>query len=417
MRAAVGAAADTLAGLAALDASVVSDADLTALLVDCDVDFNRLDAARTALVGMFDARMVWATDAARNAQSWLAARTEQSRPEAAARVRLARSLRSMPHVAAAHASGRLGTAKARLLADAATDAPGTFAAHEALLVEEAEKLRVDSCSKMLNHWRAHANPDGAADRAAKLHNNRAVHLSQSFHGSWHLAGTLTPEAGEILNNALAERCHAMYLADKAHADTTGEPIARTPAQRRADALVELAQQLPAAGPATPSITATINLSTFCDPSTQAGATVGETQHGNPLSRAAGQYLTCDAAISRIVLDPDSTPIDLGVTTRTPTPAQRRALVLRDRGCVFPGCDTPPARAHAHHITHWADGGPTNLQNLALLCSYHHHQVHEGGYALTRHANGQLRFTKPDGTPLTVSKHPMTVSPTWPPLRR
>ena len=72
--------------------------------------------------------------------------------------------------------------------------------------------------------------------------------------------------------------------------------------------------------------------------------------------------------------------------------------------MFPGCDRPPGWCHAHHIIHWIDHGPTDLDNLCLLCSHHHHRIHEGGFQLTRAPDGTLTIPKPDGTPLTTPTH-------------
>ncbi|MDE0245280.1 MAG: HNH endonuclease signature motif containing protein, partial [Gammaproteobacteria bacterium] len=85
---------------------------------------------------------------------------------------------------------------------------------------------------------------------------------------------------------------------------------------------------------------------------------------------------------------------VGRRTRAVPPAIRRALRVRDGGCRFPGCDRS-RYVHAHHIKHWADGGETSLGNLVTLCSFHHRQVHEGGYGV-RVDGGEIRFTRPDG---------------------
>jgi hypothetical protein len=77
--------------------------------------------------------------------------------------------------------------------------------------------------------------------------------------------------------------------------------------------------------------------------------------------------------------------------------------VRDRGCTFPGCDRPPGWTNAHHLVHWIRGGSTDLWNQAMLCVFHHHRVHEGGYGVQRLTNGELRFTRPDGSVLTVPK--------------
>ncbi len=92
-------------------------------------------------------------------------------------------------------------------------------------------------------------------------------------------------------------------------------------------------------------------------------------------------LSCDADISRIALDPDGHVLDLGRTSRTVTPAQRLALIARDRGCIVRGCRRRHTECEAHHLWHWALGGPSDLTNYALVCHLHHHQLHEGGKTL------------------------------------
>ena len=88
----------------------------------------------------------------------------------------------------------------------------------------------------------------------------------------------------------------------------------------------------------------------------------------------------------------SLPLDVGRATRVIAPAQRAALAVRDRGCVFPGCDRPLAWCDAHHLWHWVDGGPPDLSNLALVCPAHHRTVHEGGWQLTRGPDGRFTAT-------------------------
>jgi hypothetical protein len=90
----------------------------------------------------------------------------------------------------------------------------------------------------------------------------------------------------------------------------------------------------------------------------------------------------------------SQPLDVGRTTRVVSPAQRTALAVRDGGCVFPGCDRPLAWCEAHHLQHWLDGGPTDLDNLALVCRAHHRAVHEGGWQLQHRPDGRLTATPP-----------------------
>jgi len=115
------------------------------------------------------------------------------------------------------------------------------------------------------------------------------------------------------------------------------------------------------------------------------------------SAETSRRLACDA--SRVVMrhDDDGRLVEIGARTRTIPPALRRALQHRDRGCRFPGCGVRVGQGH--HLHHWAQGGPTTLSNLALLCRRHHRAVHEEGYQVGREPDGVLRFRRPDGRPL------------------
>jgi hypothetical protein len=109
---------------------------------------------------------------------------------------------------------------------------------------------------------------------------------------------------------------------------------------------------------------------------------------------AAQLRAAAALLPPILGGAPSQPLDVGRTSRVVSPAQRTALAVRDGGCVFPGCDRPLAWCEAHHLWHWLHGGPTDLDNLALLCRAHHRAVHEGGWQLTRAPDGRLTATPP-----------------------
>jgi hypothetical protein len=107
----------------------------------------------------------------------------------------------------------------------------------------------------------------------------------------------------------------------------------------------------------------------------------------PIPVDAARRLACNGRVARLVLGADGTILDHGRAVRLATREQRQALVVRDRGCVFPGCDRAPGWCEAHHLDFFEDGGLTDLTNLALVCSHHHHLVHEGGWTLERTATG------------------------------
>ena len=115
----------------------------------------------------------------------------------------------------------------------------------------------------------------------------------------------------------------------------------------------------------------------------------------PVPKATIQRLACDGAIRRVLVDAAGEILDVGRARRLATPAQRAALIVRDGGCVFPGCDCPYGWCEAHHLVPFEDGGATTLDNLALLCRHHHHLVHEGKWLLERNG-GLWTATSPTG---------------------
>jgi hypothetical protein len=137
----------------------------------------------------------------------------------------------------------------------------------------------------------------------------------------------------------------------------------------------------------------------------AGVGSGRTSHGTVLTARQILTLICRAEISAIRWR-DGLPLDVGRRYRTETPAQRRALTARDRGCRWPGCGTPATWCTAHHIHPWQHGGKTRLPDLVLLCFVHHHYfIHLLGWILTGTPDGLLRFTHPHGHPTLDSPLP------------
>jgi hypothetical protein len=167
------------------------------------------------------------------------------------------------------------------------------------------------------------------------------------------------------------------------------------AQRRADALHDVfklafaTQQLPDHGGDRPSIAVTVNYDTIAG---QLG--IGTLDTGERLAPSVIRRLACDAKLIPAVLDSQSQPLDLGRERRLFTGALRRALALRDGGCAFPGCDRPPKWCEAHHILPWEDHGDTCLSNGCLLCTRHHHLLHEGDWQVRIAADGRPEFIPP-----------------------
>jgi hypothetical protein len=170
---------------------------------------------------------------------------------------------------------------------------------------------------------------------------------------------------------------------------------RTAQQRRADALREVfavafaSERLPDHGGDRPSVVVTVDYDAV---SQRLG--VGTLDTGERLSPEAVRRLACDARLIPAVLDGPGQPLDLGRERRLFTGAVRRALVLRDGGCAFPGCDRPPKWCDGHHCVHWLDGGPTRLDNGVLLCFYHHALIHQGEWQARIAADLRPEFIPP-----------------------
>ena len=173
--------------------------------------------------------------------------------------------------------------------------------------------------------------------------------------------------------------------------------APTYAQQQADALALLAETAlhheldPGAPGERYQVVVHVDAAALADPE-QPGQSVLD--HGVHVSAETSRRLACDA--SRVVMrhDEEGRVVEVGARTRTIPPAIRRALHHRDRGCRFPGCSS--ALGEGHHVQHWAEGGPTTLSNLALLCRRHRRAVHEEGFHIEREGDGTLKFRWPDG---------------------
>ena len=306
---------------------------------------------------------------------------------------MARALATLPRLAQALARGELSYAKIRALTRVAT--PDT----EERLLAIGRAGTAEHVERIVRGWRR-MDRKAEKDEARRQHASRALHVYPNDDGTTTIRGRLSPEAGAILLKALTAARQALYSQQRASAPDA-EPrdaSAETPtmAQQQADALQLLAETALHHGidPGSPAehyqVVVHVDASVLNDPE-QPGQSVVE--DGARVSAETSQRLGCDA--SRVVMehDADGRIFDVGAKTRTIPPALRRALLYRDRNCRFPGCHG--RFCQAHHIRHWAHGGPTTLSNLVLLCRRHHRAVHEEGYRVERMSDGELRFRGPD----------------------
>jgi hypothetical protein len=211
---------------------------------------------------------------------------------------------------------------------------------------------------------------------------REFHYGSRKDGSVVFRGKIDQEAGAKL---------AALMSPLAKPTSTGDT--RSAEERQGDAFAEIidlaagSEQLPEEGGEKPHLALTMSLNDFV---AQRGTADVEGQ--GPMDAASARRIACDSKVLRLVLGAKSEPLDIGRATRTIPNQIRRALIIRDGGCAFPGCHRRPRQCHAHHVIHWADGGPTNLGNLVLLCGHHHRLIHHSDWTVEI-SDGLPRFER------------------------
>jgi hypothetical protein len=348
---------------------------------------NACEAEFTRRLIRFDTGQGYTATCSVSAAAWLRSECRLSGSAASDRVEVSRRLASLPDTTKAFAEGEISYQHAALIARTAEKLGDKMEAQaEAILVNAAKELDPATLRFVTSHLRHCLEPDGVLADANEAHDHRFLHLSQTLDGVFQLDGRLDADGGAMLRTAL-----------NALSGPPAPDDMRTPAQRRADALVELARQqldrgdLPEVGGQRPHLAVTVEMATLAK---QPGSPAAELEWAQPIPAETARRLACDASITPIVRGPESHQVNAGPTTRVVPGALRKALVVRDRGCRFPGCDRPPDWTDAHHLKHWADGGETSAGNLVLLCRRHHRYVHEEGWHLGWDADRSLVAVPP-----------------------
>lgn len=230
-------------------------------------------------------------------------------------------------------------------------------------------------------------------------------LSLSAQGQGYaIGGWLDREAHATLMTALSPLAAPRPAAD-------GSPDPRTVAERQGEALEALARRmldsatLPLDGGHRPHITLTVPLTVLEDRLGFGLLDFGDTTLAGAIAAEDARRLACDAQVATLVINGRNQPLDIGRRNRVVPRAMRRALAARDGGCAFPGCDIPAQWADAHHIIHWADLGPTAVDNLVLLCGRHHTLIHNTDWAVTI-TDGLPTFHPPAWIPGGSRRNPL-----------
>lgn len=367
--------AAVLAELREVDLDGLADDTLSDAVLSMQRLRGGLDTAEARVLSRWDAQRCWQPSGAKTGAAWLAWKQRVPISDARQRLRHARALRDLPAIEAAWAEGDIDRTHVTTLLGART--PRTREAFDAdgheLLLGLARSYGFVNFKAACDRWSMIVDPDGAEQGAEEDRKAREFHLSQSFGGMWFSKGIHDPISGEIVDTTLREIERELFDADwaEAKARLDREPtildLWRTPAQRRADALVEMATRArttPADGrrPA-PLFTVVVGLETLQGP-------ILELFNRTVLTPgAAARHLT-EADVERIVFDPPSRVIDVGAKRRFFRGALRRAIEVRDRTCFHPSCDEVPQRLEIDHIHEASKGGETTQENAQGGCDFH-----------------------------------------------
>jgi hypothetical protein len=376
----------------------LGDGELVAGLDAVHAAEQRLAAVKLALVREIDGRGLATAAGASSTGAWLRERLRMGVTFARRLIELAGSLDRGPVIVRdALVDGSITVEQAQIIAQAVANispSAGEQVAEKAaqVLLDWAGQFEPVVLRRLGERVLTHVAPDLAEHAElqaliaaeARAQVRRHVTLSDQPDGQVRLTGSLDAESAAVLRAAI----------DPLSAPA-GDGDDRTPGQRRADALAEVCRlalrcgELPDSGGDRPQLVVTVGYDVVAS---RLGTGVLDT--GQRLTPAAVRRLACDAGILPAVLGAAGQVLDVGRQRRLITGPLRRALVLRDGGCCFPGCDRPARWCDAHHIRPWSDGGATSLDNSVLLCGHHHRVIHTGEWAVRLAADGMPVFIPP-----------------------
>jgi len=336
---------------------------------------------------------------ARNLAEWLSWLTGMSPKSSRDHALLADKLEELPETHAALAAGSISFDQARLIASA--EAPE----HDAKLTELARQTTTGQLQRVVRAYRKVTALSETADANA-AHERR--YLDYYFlEDHFELHGRLTTEDGAVVAKALDRATDKLFRAGGRDSVPYESKAAwDSPGQLRADALVEVAESWLGEHKSSSranSYEVIVHVDADALSSDAAGARC-EIDGAGAIAPETARRLTCDSAVVGLV-ESHGEPLSIGKRSRRVPHGMRRALEARDRSCRFPGCANN-ARLDSHHIVHWTtEGGPTELENLLLLCKRHHRLVHEGGYTLSQARDGTWVFTRPTGDVVELPQRP------------
>src|ERR671919_655359 len=359
------------AGAAPVDPSELSDDDLDRHMQALWAHIHVATGRAAALQGEINRRGLWNKWGARSPGHWLSWRAGLSMGEANVVCRVADRLDDCPGTKRALETGEVSLAKAAAITRVATEATEDTLLHYARYAPTPE---LEAIARAY-----HKTTEALTDEDVERHHRRYLQAYFDEGSDYIIRGRLTPEAGAVVDKALA------VAFDKNATD----PDADTGA-RYADALATVAERaLDSMDPGSGSDRYQVVVHVSEDTLSQG---LCEVEPGAEIAPETARRIACDAALVEMV-ETGGSPVSSRKRRRVPT-RMRRALKARDKTCRWPGC-TARGRYDAHHIVFWTHHGETLLPNLVLLCRYHHRQVHEGGFTLVKDGD-RFRFFTPRG---------------------
>ncbi|HEX6403359.1 MAG TPA: DUF222 domain-containing protein [Pseudonocardiaceae bacterium] len=387
--------------------SSLDDKQIVQALRDIETHLRQTQSVMLELVAEAESRRIAAQGGFGNTARLLAGILQLSAAEARQRVEHAsmvgtrRTLTGqtlpprLPVTAAALAAGDIGTGQLRVISETIVALPTSVPEPvreqaEATLAGYARDFDPRRLRLIAERLLTTLDPDGPkpADDAPPTNPARGeLWLRNRRDGRLALEGWLDPEHGSLVRSLIEQLATRRPVID-------GVPDRRTVPQRQADALIELCERARATGefPTTagepPHVTVTIDWDAL-----RTGLGAAALDYGQLISAGDARRMACDCKVIPVVMGGKSEPLDVGRAMRTAPMGIRRALVARDGGCSFPGCDRPPGICEAHHVRHWIDNGVTSVGNCCLLCPVHHQQVHLQGWDITIQG-GRVEFQPP-----------------------
>ncbi|HZD96852.1 MAG TPA: DUF222 domain-containing protein [Micromonosporaceae bacterium] len=410
-------AADEVAAFAARPVYGLSDVSLCDAAVAAHDLVSRATAVLGLLVREANGRDLPRRQDATSAVAWLRDLLRITPAEARLLTTLGETLDGRPTLADAVVAGTVNAGQAaaigRVLADVPAAEPALVDKVEAILIEQAHQFEPTILRQLGERVLAHLNPDLADARLRErleredkhARQRRGLTLASDGLGGTRIIGILDTEGAAIIGAAIEP------LAKPARGDDG--PDLRTTAARRADALVEVCRLtlqsggLPHSGGQPPQLNVTVDFDAL-----RRGVAIGQLDTGASLSPATTRQLACTAQILPVVLNGAGVPIDVGRSRRPYTGAARIAVLLRDGGCAFPGCDRPPRWTDVHHIIAWQHGGTTDRDNGVALCRHHHRLIHTSTWTVQLAPDRRPEFIPPTHidptrTPRRNTYHPRT----------